>query len=197
MNKCNYYVYALKNPISGEFYIGSTKNIKERLRKHIKLMKYGHHTDKIQKSYNDNKVKFVMQVLLIVSEELRFFYEELVIKGLGPTLNSSKNGRGGSGAYGEKNPMFGRIGSLNPMYGKTGEKSPHFGKKRPDHGRKIEGDKNPRTKITRENALEIYNSCFSSNFLSKKFGISAAHIRAIKTKKTWICIHQNYTWHLV
>lgn len=49
------YVYALHNEETGEYYIGSTGNLQQRVRKHLKMLEKGvHHCKPLQEAYNNN-----------------------------------------------------------------------------------------------------------------------------------------------
>lgn len=60
-----------------------------------------------------------------------------------------------------------------------------------DNHRPLIGPENPSSKITAENAVEIFMSKEKQSALAEKFGITQAAISAIKTRKNWRHATQN------
>lgn len=83
-------IYCLTFP-NGQFYIGSSCKIRRRIGIHECELKFERHSnDRLQKTYSKYKSMERRTLLVCSKEELRF-YEQLVIDGLKPVLNLSKN----------------------------------------------------------------------------------------------------------
>lgn len=83
-------IYCLTFP-NGQFYIGSSCVIKKRTRIHEFDLERGRHpNDRMQKTYNKYQAMECKVLLVCTKGELRF-YEQLLIDGLKPQLNLSKN----------------------------------------------------------------------------------------------------------
>lgn len=66
-------IYKIKNIITNQIYIGSSINIRSRIRRHFKELKDGkHHSLKLQRSYDKyGKENFIVEYLVTVPEEYR------------------------------------------------------------------------------------------------------------------------------
>ena len=66
-------IYKIKNIITNQIYIGSSINIRSRIRKHFKELKDGkHHSLKLQRSYDKyGKENFIVEYLVTIPEEYR------------------------------------------------------------------------------------------------------------------------------
>ncbi len=83
-------IYCLTFP-NGKFYIGSSCVIKKRTRIHECELESGRHKNgRLQKAYNKYKLMEKKTLLVCSRDELKF-YEQLIIDGLKPPLNISRN----------------------------------------------------------------------------------------------------------
>ncbi len=58
------YVYAIKHNPTGRIYIGSTCNVKERIRQHMSLLRSGkHHVENMQDDFNQYGEDYSVSVL--------------------------------------------------------------------------------------------------------------------------------------
>ena len=75
-NKCG--IYQLRNIINNHIYIGSSKNLKERIKSHFKSLKYNKHDNKhLQNAYNKyGKDNFVFEIIEYCEIEERFKIEQ-------------------------------------------------------------------------------------------------------------------------
>jgi group I intron endonuclease len=82
-------VYEIRNRTTGDFYIGSSSDLKERRRHHFDDLKRGdHHNRHLQSSYNKHGVgSFDFKILLLCSPEDMVIYEQALIDGLRPVYN--------------------------------------------------------------------------------------------------------------
>lgn len=77
-------IYKIINPVNGHSYIGSTVEPKRRWRLHQNDLKAGKHTSTLlQRAWNKYGDKLIFEPVLVCSKQLRYFYEELVIKQFG------------------------------------------------------------------------------------------------------------------
>lgn len=82
-------VYRLTSA-SGNFYIGSSRNVKGRLADHRKRMARGQHDNvKLQRAY-DKHGPLREEILLACRQEDLIFYEQLCMDGLKPAYNQSQ-----------------------------------------------------------------------------------------------------------
>lgn len=76
-NKCG--IYLIKNTQNGKVYIGSSKNISERWKSHVRdLSNNCHHSIKLQRSWNQTKSKtnFIFEIIELVDDESTLFERE-------------------------------------------------------------------------------------------------------------------------
>ncbi len=86
-------IYKIINIVTGDYYIGSAINFKERKRRHFKdLKKDKHHSRYLQRSYNKHgKDNFKFEILEIISDKnLLIKKEQQYMDFLNPTYNMSK-----------------------------------------------------------------------------------------------------------
>jgi len=74
-------VYIIRNLITGEVYVGSSKNLEHRRRTHFNLLKAGRHTNKkLQTAFlKYGEEAFLFETVLFCLPEERFLKEELLI----------------------------------------------------------------------------------------------------------------------
>lgn len=89
LNKCG--VYMLINLINGKRYIGSSKNIQQRLWQHRSCLRHNHHINEyLQKAWNKYGEKhFDYSILEYCTEEDRFIREQYYVDTLKPEYNIS------------------------------------------------------------------------------------------------------------
>ena len=86
-------VYAITNTLSGKRYIGSSKNIKTRLRKHYAALRRGaHHSIVLQRAWDKYGAEaFSSTTLLYCNIDMLETYEQICLDNLLPEYNSSKS----------------------------------------------------------------------------------------------------------
>jgi len=131
-------VYQILNVINGKRYIGSSKDILSRWRKHKQeLQKRIHHSIHLQRAWNRYGEKsFVFEILesvlqgILSKSEFRIplLAREQYYKDLYKSYNRrhgydicplAKSRLGSVGLAGSKNPMYGKIGDKHFGYGKV------------------------------------------------------------------------------
>lgn len=121
-------VYEIKNVITGDKYIGSSKNIKLRFTEHKRLLKQNkHHSTILQNSYNKYGLSsFKFSVICKCNPNLRLHLEQCYLDSIKPYFNVSKSATA---------PMQGRKHSeatkllFKNRKQKKGKESPSYGKK--------------------------------------------------------------------
>lgn len=178
-----YYIYTLEY-LGDIFYVGKTKNINQRYRKHITESKHK----------RTHKEKFIFSVLnksgnitISILDEVDIGYEndmeiywisQLKAWGL-KLLNYNKGGEGGDNWSGRKHTNS------------TKEKLRKIMLDRISNGDKIispRGEENGRSKLTSNQVLEIRRlreSGYSYGRLSLKFGIAKSTVSDIIKRKKW------------
>lgn len=178
-----YYIYTLE--YLGEiFYVGKTKDINQRYRKHITESKNKRtHKEKFIYSVLNKNEKITISILDEVDFGLEndmeiYWISQLRTWGL-KLLNYNKGGEGGDNWSGRKHSEF------------TKEKLRKAMAKRMLNGDRIiapRGEKNGRSKLTSEQVLEIRNlreDGYSYGKLSLKFGIAKSSVADIVKRKKW------------
>ena len=86
-------VYKIINTTTGDFYVGSSVNLKERLQTHrCELRKNKHGNARLQRSWNKyGEEAFSFQVILLCDPSNKLFYEQRLIDGLKPDFNLAKD----------------------------------------------------------------------------------------------------------
>lgn len=86
---CKCGIYKIENTITGKFYIGSSKNIYYRLRRHLSDLRKRKHANPIMSnSFNKyGETVFISIIIEEISENLLLEREEFWINSLKPTLN--------------------------------------------------------------------------------------------------------------
>ena len=86
-NKCG--IYKITNTITGDYYIGSSVNIRRRLWKHeLALIGNYHANPHLQNAWNKyGKDCFEFTIVLLCDVENKLYYEQVLIDGLKPRYN--------------------------------------------------------------------------------------------------------------
>jgi group I intron endonuclease len=90
-NNCG--VYQIKNTITGDFYIGSSCDIRKRIWQHRKeLLGNKHGNPHLQNSWNKRgEQAFEFTTILFCDIESKLYYEQVLIDGLKPAYNIAAN----------------------------------------------------------------------------------------------------------
>ena len=101
-------IYEIKNKINGKRYIGSSYNIRSRLKSHFRnLSNNDHHNYRLQNDYNKyGKHVFTSHVICNCDTELLLFIEQLYLSSMYPEYNISLS---------SSSPMLGRKHSLKTI----------------------------------------------------------------------------------
>ena len=85
-------IYQIRALHSGEIYIGSTRNLKQREQDHFRFLRYGKHKNpKLQNSYNKyGRENFVFEVLMTCAPENCLTHEQEHFDRLNPEFNLIK-----------------------------------------------------------------------------------------------------------
>lgn len=155
-------VYQITNTITGDFYVGSSANIANRILTHCnKLSKNKHYNPNLQNDWNQYAEQaFEFTTILLCDPENQLYYEQTCIDILKPTYNIAKSAtapmlgrkmsvearrkisesKSGEAQRGEKNPFFGKHHSeatrAKMRNAQKGENSHNFGKHPTDETRK-------------------------------------------------------------
>lgn len=90
MNIMNCGIYKIEAP-SGHFYIGSSKNIKQRWAEHKSTLKNKKHCNPVlQRTWSKYEGNLIFSVVLVCEEKDLLFYEQLLIDNLNPDYNIAK-----------------------------------------------------------------------------------------------------------
>ena len=180
-------IYRIVTKASGKVYIGSSKDLAKRKKKHFKDLALGkHYNPHLQYSWNkeEDKSVFEFQAFVFCKEEDLIAIEQNCLKFMKPQYNVSKIAGGGR-IWGDTHPMLGKTGDKSPSFGKpgnfTGKK--HSSESKSKMGRF--GENHNCSKLTEKDVLEILSSSGSCRALAKQYGVTPATISYIKTGKKW------------
>jgi excinuclease UvrABC nuclease subunit len=86
-NNCG--VYQIKNVITGDYYIGSSNNLRQRICHHRNELEGNKHCNRhLQYAWNKyGEQSFDIKVLLLCDNENKLYYEQVFIDGLKPAYN--------------------------------------------------------------------------------------------------------------
>lgn len=86
-------VYTIKNIVNGKIYIGSSSDIKSRIRNHLNLLRKGkHHNVILQRSFNKHKeINFKFEIICFCEKNLKLYLEQQYINTMKPFYNISKS----------------------------------------------------------------------------------------------------------
>lgn len=143
-------VYKIINATTGDFYVGSSYNIRTRLKRHKRELRANQHANQyLQRSWNKyGEESFLFETILLCDKSMKLWFEQLVINGLKPPFNIAKDALA---------PMQGRKHkkkSLERMSeSRSGERNGMYGKKRPDLVELNKSKKNQTWTQERRNAV--------------------------------------------
>jgi group I intron endonuclease len=74
-------IYMIKNTLNNKVYIGSSNDIKDRVKHHFTALKFNKHQNKkLQRSYNKHgKENFISKTLIVCDQSNKYVYEQLCI----------------------------------------------------------------------------------------------------------------------
>lgn len=86
-------VYRITNNITGDFYIGSSKDIESRIRKHLYVLRSNKKVNvRLQNSFNKyGEEAFIFDVVELCSQEQQLNREQYWINALNPQFNAVRN----------------------------------------------------------------------------------------------------------
>jgi group I intron endonuclease len=88
-------IYEIRNDVTGERYIGSSRRLGKRLADHKQQLRRGIHENKrLQEAWNATPELFTFSVLLITDTKSIIFYEQLLIDFYKPTYNLAPRANG-------------------------------------------------------------------------------------------------------
>jgi group I intron endonuclease len=198
MNTFKHYsgIYQITNVKNGKFYIGSAKDFSIRKTNHFCRFKNNlHHSKQMQNAYNKyGENIFEFKILLICDIENLIFYEQLCIDKFKPPYNfckvaDSKLGTRHSEETKEKirRGVLGRKNTDETKHKMSLAQRGHIMSE--DAKRKLsekaKGRKGHHSKLTKEQAMEIFLSKEKYRILASKFGVKILTIYRIKANKTW------------
>lgn len=86
-------IYEIKNNITGDFYIGSSNDLKRRLNAHRSLLNRNlHHSSYLQHAWNKyGETNFQLRVVCLCNKENLLRYEQILLDNLHPSYNMAKD----------------------------------------------------------------------------------------------------------
>jgi len=94
-------IYKIVNLTRGDFYVGSTINLRKRMARHFSDLKYQRHYNiHLQRAFNKyGKDNFKFEPLIFCNVENLELYEQIIIDGLCPTYNIRKDATSNIGLH--------------------------------------------------------------------------------------------------
>lgn len=186
-------IYKIIEISTGDFYIGSTVNFKQRWRKHLRDLNNKNHDNYILQSIYNKGEELKFEIYFVCCREDNIFFEQRCLDILRPKINLALDATA---------PFLGRKHSNNTLEkmrksARRGDQSPT---KRPEVRAKmrenswmkteegkssVSGEKHAGAKLTKEQAIEILYSSEPTSVLAKRFNISASIISRIKSGVRW------------
>lgn len=157
-------IYLIRNKITGKFYVGQSKNVKDRLRRHKYLLRHRSHINiHLQRAFDKYGEEIFEFVLLQECEEsLLNEIEQKIIDehGIQNLYNLAPNVRDVKGGH---NPFYGKKHSVISKQKMSewkkknylGTDNPNYGKKRTIEEKLEMVDRNSQTKLNKEKVLKI------------------------------------------
>lgn len=205
-------VYKIVNRISGDYYIGSSVNLKGRWWKHLNhLRRRIHKNPKLQNAWNKYKEEgFIFEILLYCDSENCVTYEQIVLDHYQPKYNCTMIAGNGNWlgkkhteASKEKNRQS-KLGQKHSAATKQLMSKQRRGKNHYLYGRhhsieakqkmsrarigKYYGNNAPSAKLDEDNVkiiLQLLQLGTSGRDIAKQFGVNESTISSIKLSKTW------------
>lgn len=88
-------IYEIFNTVNGKRYIGSTKNFKDRWRRHLRALRLReHHSTALQRAwdkYGESAFKFLPILTCAPTKEALYFYEQQLFDKVAPEYNIAKD----------------------------------------------------------------------------------------------------------
>jgi group I intron endonuclease len=187
-------IYGIRNKINGKIYVGSTKDFKQRKRKHLSLLRLKkHHNKHLQNSFNKYGEKTFIWIMLEKVHKLEILHIQekvWIIK-----LNTT-NPANGYNINEEPNAMQGRhhteqtkkLLSEQRIGQNKGANNPNYGKKQPLSVRLQMATNNSNTKLNKKNILiivRLLKEKVPHENIAKKFNVSRTVITRISNGTRW------------
>jgi len=122
-NNCG--VYKITNTVTGDFYIGSSVNLRERLSQHRRAIRGNRHINThLQRSWNKyGESAFEFNPILYCDTSTTLFYEQLLLDRQKPTFNIAKNATASMMGLSHSEETKRKISEAL-----SGDRNPNFGK---------------------------------------------------------------------
>lgn len=186
-------IYCIENKINNKKYIGESLYYKRRWNDHKRHLNNNTHSNyHLQRSWNKyGKKNFKFKIIesnipspKLDSKEIYYIAKYNTFHGKGYNLTA-----GGDERSGKNNPMYGKCGEDNPFYGRK-----HSEETLKELRRLKKGKNHPRSKISKEVGLKIYNKYHKNDKitqkeLSKKHNVCQNTISEITLCKHWTTKH--------
>lgn len=178
------YIYILTNN-EIPFYVGKTKNLKERLRKHKTESRLGrtHKENYIKKVIDDGGIISIYDIDISNDDNINnleiYWISQLKSWGF-KLLNSTDGGEGGDNWSGKNHS--------NHTIKKISDSMKKFYANNPDKIRRYKGEKNGRSKLTEDQVIEIKKLKSQGNSYKKisiKYSVSKTLIIDIIKGRRW------------
>jgi group I intron endonuclease len=155
-------IYCIKNKINGKLYIGSSKDLDVRAKRHFYLLKHGkHYNGSLQGAYNKyGEDNLCFENLISSPKEYLIKVEQWFIDNLKPEYNRAKL------AYATDNTHISEQGKEILRQSKL-------------------GINNPNAKLTAQQVLDMRASSEKNITLAKAYGISPSQVSLLKRGKTY------------
>ena len=195
-------IYKIVNKVNGKYYVGSSKNINYRWRRHKWELRLNKHTnDYLQRSWNKySENNFEFQIVELASENQLLEKEQEYLNEIknekDKCYNLNPNSSGGNWSeYSKKKFSLKRIKSGNPMYGKFHSKKTKMKMSKSMEGKNI-GINNPFVdksvyKFYNENTKDVFVGLqceFYKRFNLKQSNVSNLIKKRNKSYRGWVTI---------
>ncbi|MCI2809387.1 NUMOD3 domain-containing DNA-binding protein [Eoetvoesiella caeni] len=154
-------VYAIRNRVTGDFYVGSSKNIRNRWAVHkYQLSKGTHGSSRLRNAwgeYGEAAFEFLLLKIVLGSRAEIYAAEQQYLDSFKPSYNISASAIDSSGVVpseeARRKMSEARSGEKNYWFGVKGPANPAYGRKQPERLKALlsemrKGEKNPMYGIT-------------------------------------------------
>lgn len=175
MKQCG--VYKIANTITGDFYIGSSNDVRDRMQRHRRELSKNVHTNQhLQRAFNKyGEQAFEFKALLLCDIENKLYYEQVCIDALKPAYNLAINAAApGQGRHHSEETKR----KLSKT--KSGENNPNFGKNLSEERKRKISDWN-RGKVISDEARKKISASLTGHTVSDE---TRAKISASQTGRT-------------